>query len=431
MFSTRARDAEAKQLIAEQKTLASIDQQVDAWHEAQPTAPAPVITRQPIDPVLQTGDSRLLGGAIRIAGPADVTKSSIRLIDLCRYYRHGTPHQRAAIVELEATLLKVAPDAFNRDQPWFKTWSQGGKQHDYAPALRLIKEFEGCHLEAYADPLHGWSVATIGYGTTRYADGRKVQKGDKITAVEAERLLENTIDRIAKHLAVVIPHWIGMLATQQSALISFAYNLGTYFYGNPGFNTITTCLRDKAWSKVPAALELYRNPGTNVEAGLLRRRRAEGALWSKGPDDDVQQSPYKVKPSDPFGTRLSANFTLGEFALGQPARRFIAQHQVDTAAELVAFLERMRNAFGGKRVTITSGYRPPAINKMVHGAISSEHLFNAPNVGAVDFYVDGVDIYQVQGWCDKQWPYSVGYGAAKGFVHLGIRQGRPRVRWYY
>jgi len=144
-----------------------------------------------------------------------------------------------------------------------------------------------------------------------------------------------------------------------------------------------------------------------------------------------QQLPYKVKPSDPFGTRLSPNITLGEFALGQPARRFIAQHQVDTAAELAAFLERVRNAFGGKRITITSGYRPPAINKMVNGAISSEHLFNAPNVGAVDFYIDGVDIYQVQGWCDKQWPYSVGYGAAKGFGHLGIRQGRPRVRWDY
>ena len=33
----------------------------------------------------------------------------------------------AAIVELEAALLKVAPNAFNRDQPWFKTWSQAGK----------------------------------------------------------------------------------------------------------------------------------------------------------------------------------------------------------------------------------------------------------------------------------------------------------------
>jgi hypothetical protein len=65
-----------------------------------------------------------------------VTKTPVRLSDLFRYYRHGLPHQMAAIAELEATLLKIAPDAFNRDQPWFKTWSQAGKQHDYAPARK-------------------------------------------------------------------------------------------------------------------------------------------------------------------------------------------------------------------------------------------------------------------------------------------------------
>jgi hypothetical protein len=220
---------------------------------------------------------------------------------------------------------------------------------------------------------------------------------------------------------------------QRCALISFAYNLGPGFYGAAGFETISKRLREKDWNAVPAALELYRNPGTNVEAGLLRRRRDEGALWAKGlTTHDVQQSAYKVKPTDPFGTRLSANFTLGEFALGQPARRFTAQHQVDTAAELVAFLEqrtRLPLAASVSPLHLALGHLQ--LTALVNGAISSEHLFNAPNVGAVDFYIDGVDIYQVQGWCDKQWPYSVGYGAAKGFVHLGIRQGRPRVRWDY
>ena len=69
MFSTRPRDANAKQFIAEQKTLASIDQQVDAWHAAQPTAPDPVIIEHPINPVLQPGDSQLLGGAMEIKSP--------------------------------------------------------------------------------------------------------------------------------------------------------------------------------------------------------------------------------------------------------------------------------------------------------------------------------------------------------------------------
>ncbi len=38
----------------------------------------------------------------------------IKLSDLFKYYKHGTPHQMAAISELEAELLKVAPEVFNK-----------------------------------------------------------------------------------------------------------------------------------------------------------------------------------------------------------------------------------------------------------------------------------------------------------------------------
>ena len=69
LFTTKRRDAEAKALINEAKTLASIDQQVDAWHAAQPEPLPPVIIEHPIDPVLQPGDSQLLGGAMEIKAP--------------------------------------------------------------------------------------------------------------------------------------------------------------------------------------------------------------------------------------------------------------------------------------------------------------------------------------------------------------------------
>jgi len=78
-----------------------------------------------------------------------------------------------------------------------------------------------------------------------------------------------------------IPYWNEMNENQQGALLSFSYNLGANFYESSGFNTISKVLRKKKWSDVPKVLELYRNPGTNVEKGLLRRRIAEGALWSK------------------------------------------------------------------------------------------------------------------------------------------------------
>jgi lysozyme len=70
-----------------------------------------------------------------------------------------------------------------------------------------------------------------------------------------------------------------MNENQQGALLSFAYNLGVGFYGSPNFNTLTRALKNREWSKVPKTLELYRNPGSRVESGLLRRRKAEGKLW--------------------------------------------------------------------------------------------------------------------------------------------------------
>lgn len=136
-------------------------------------------------------------------------------------------------------------------------------------------------------------------------------------------------------------------------------------------------------------------------------------------------------PTSPFSHRVTPHITAGEFAKNQEARRFRTLEQCQTATRLAEFMERARAHFGGKPVIITSGYRPPAVNRRVGGASRSEHLYNGAGVGAVDFYIKGVSVYMVQDYCDDHWPYSVGYGAAKGFVHLGIRSGSPRVRWDY
>jgi hypothetical protein len=137
-----------------------------------------------------------------------------------------------------------------------------------------------------------------------------------------------------------------------------------------------------------------------VLEGLVNRRKDEVRLFTGG--QPLQQEPAKLSPSSPFSARLTPHITLGEFALGQEVRRFEHQHQVDTAAELAAFMERARARFGGKPVIITSGYRPAAINRSVGGASGSEHLYNAPGVGAVDWYIQDVDIYKVQEWCDRE-----------------------------
>lgn len=205
-----------------------------------------------------------------------MSKTPIRLIDLFKYYR-SLPHQKAALTELEREILKAAPDIFNRNQPWYNTWSSAVNDKKYGKAVQFIKDFEGCHLNAYICPA---GVPTIGYGNTRYPDGTRVKLGDSISENRAEEMLHLEIMRIVDILSSSIPYWNEMSVNQQSALISFAFNLGAYFYNSSGFGTISRTLAARAWDQVPGALMLYRNPGTHFEAGLARRRRAEGALWN-------------------------------------------------------------------------------------------------------------------------------------------------------
>jgi len=360
----------------------------------------------------------------------------IKIRDLVRFYK-GLPDQDAALVLLDETLAAKAPELVSSDQEWYAIWGKAGKQTIPNPpptivpseGLALLKEFEGCELEAYDDGVGVW---TIGWGETRHFDGTPVKKGDRITQSVADAMLDNRLKNfVLPTLKRTIPGWDKMNESQRGALMSFAYNVGWQFYGSAGFETITKRLAENDWSKVPAAMALYVNPGTSTEAGLRRRRAAEGALWNKGLPKPAQAAPSgSFAPNSPFGYKITPNISYGEFALNQEARRFVAQHQCDTAKLIAEFLEKVRAHFGAP-IEITSGYRPPAINASVGGASQSEHLYNAPDIGAVDFLVMGKDIYAVQDWCDANWPYSLGYGAPKGFVHLGLRIGRPRIRWDY
>jgi hypothetical protein len=135
-------------------------------------------------------------------------------------------------------------------------------------------------------------------------------------------------------------------------------------------------------------------------------------------------------PNSPFSLRITPNITYGEVCLYQEARRFVAEDQCDMAIELCVFAQRCRDQFPGSKLIITSGNRPPAVNASIGGATNSEHLYRKGE-GALDIYLEGTSVWTLQDWMDQNWPYSLGYGAPRGFVHFGIRQGRPRVRWDY
>ncbi|QQE64808.1 hypothetical protein GFS31_14900 [Leptolyngbya sp. BL0902] len=150
------------------------------------------------------------------------------------------------------------------------------------PGVDLIKIFEGSRLEAYPDPKTGGEPITIGWGSTRDRQGRPFKLGDRITQQEADALLMDQIIRSYLPPQSRIPAWDRMNDNQRGAILSFAYNLGAHFYGANGFETLSRVLRNQEWNNIEAALILYRNPGSRVEEGLLRRRLSEANVFLAG-----------------------------------------------------------------------------------------------------------------------------------------------------
>lgn len=155
-------------------------------------------------------------------------------------------------------------------------------------ASSIIEDFEGFRSKPYKCPAGVW---TIGFGTTVYPDKKIVTPVDPpITQEKGREFLKNKIQsEIVPSLEKRIPFWREMGENQRACLISFAYNLGTLFYNGNNFRTISKALSSREnWGNVPSALMLYVNPGSSFEAGLKRRRKAEGDLW-------LGKSPYLTR----------------------------------------------------------------------------------------------------------------------------------------
>lgn len=138
--------------------------------------------------------------------------------------------------------------------------------------LNLIIEFEGFR----ANPYHcSAGVSTIGYGTTTYPNGTKVQMSDPaITEEQARRYMESTInDTYAK---CVNDNALPATQEQFDAMTSFTYNLGC---GN--FKSSTLLKKHNAGDHEQAVKEFLRWNKANgkVLAGLTRRREAESEMY--------------------------------------------------------------------------------------------------------------------------------------------------------
>jgi lysozyme len=139
----------------------------------------------------------------------------------------------------------------------------------WLPVLHIA---EGCELQAYPDSAGVW---TIGWGHT----GPEVQSGLVWTQYQADLQLAQDAGEHYDQLLAIYPQGTGLSPARQAALLDFVYNEGI---GNFRSSTLYEDLAAGQLDAVPAQLSRWDVGGGQVLEGLVRRRKAECALWSQG-----------------------------------------------------------------------------------------------------------------------------------------------------
>jgi len=364
-----------------------------------------------------------------------------------------TPHQLAALQALDESLTDQQRQQFT--DAWRAQGSPAAAPNPFAavrPLLDLIAEGEGNYSSVNrgraGDTPAGWpglEQLTIGQVQLLQRDGTLFAVGRYQFIPETLRMavaaagftsadLFNAAAQDWLAVALLLggkrPALRDYLQGRDVSLEAAQLDLAKEWASIPQANGRGVYDGDSAGNRATAKVGRVQSALKAARAGLAGQTLPQLRL-PKPQDVAAAAAAVKFTPAAPFSFKITPHITYGELALGQEARRFQHQHQCDTALELCQFVEKARAAFGGKPAIITSAYRPPAVNAAVGGARNSEHLFEAPGVGAVDWFLEGVSVHELQEWCVRAWPYSTGKGAPKGFVHTGIRRGRPRVVWDY
>jgi GH24 family phage-related lysozyme (muramidase) len=142
--------------------------------------------------------------------------------------------------------------------------------------LELIRRFEGFRSKAYRCPAGVW---TIGYGSTRYADGTRVHQSDPpITEAQADEIMRATLGEYESAVNRYVSVFINQ--NERDSLIDFAYNAGAK-------NLLNSTLLKKlnAGDRKGAAKEFERwvYADGQILGGLVRRRMAERVLFETLP----------------------------------------------------------------------------------------------------------------------------------------------------
>lgn len=135
-------------------------------------------------------------------------------------------------------------------------------------AKKLIKEFEGCRLEAYKCSA---GVPTIGYGHTS-----GVKMGDRITQQRADELFDEDFAKFEREVRRLTAK-VQLSNTQAGALTSFAFNLGVGALKDS--TLLKRVLSNPADPDIRNQFMRWVNAGGKQLEGLKRRRKAEADLY--------------------------------------------------------------------------------------------------------------------------------------------------------
>jgi lysozyme len=140
-------------------------------------------------------------------------------------------------------------------------------------ASGLCREFEGFSAKPYICPA---GYATIGWGSTRYSDGRLVRMGDAhITKAQADELLHRDLLTFYASVVQLCPGLLGRVGAS-AAVLDFTYNLGP---ARLKASTLRRRINEGNLDAARSELGRWIFGGGRVLPGLVRRRAAEAKLF--------------------------------------------------------------------------------------------------------------------------------------------------------
>jgi len=141
--------------------------------------------------------------------------------------------------------------------------------------LNLVTRFEGYFSKPYLCPA---KVPTIGYGTIRYPDGRKVTLSDPpCTKQQALAWMRHELNQKARDVDAMTTDAVNQ--PQFDALVSFAYNCGSSaLKGSTLLKRVNTDINDPT---IRQAFLMWVKANGRTLKGLVNRRNAEADLYFK------------------------------------------------------------------------------------------------------------------------------------------------------